>query len=165
MPLLDVWRKSPADFDDKHVRQVLSFAGSGKLTNGSRTSIEFRSLLSHIPSRILTRYADECLAEKLEQGGLALQDVVNEIGRRLGFQVEDGRYTGAQGESGHDGLWLHEHNAIVVEVKTSSTFSFSLATLAGYRSQLVSTGRISEEKSSILIVVGRYETGELEGVS
>ena len=36
----------------------------------------------------------ECLNEKFESGGLALQDVVNQVGRRLGFQVEDGRYRG-----------------------------------------------------------------------
>src|SRR5687768_17839241 len=92
MALLDLWQSSQAELECKRVHQILAVAGSGKLQDGSETSTEFRAFLGQIPSRLLTRYADECLAEKFDQGWCALQDVINEIGRRLGFQVQDGRY-------------------------------------------------------------------------
>lgn len=162
MALLDLWRSSQSELENKRVHQVLAVAGTGRLQDGSDTSAEFRAFLGQVPSRLLTRYADECLTEKFEQGGFALQDVINEIGRRLGLGVEDGRYKGTAGQSGHDGLWSSGAHVIVVEVKTTDAYRINLDTLAGYRRQLVSAGRLSEENSSMLIVVGRQDTGDLE---
>lgn len=162
MALLDFLRSSPVDLEGKRVHQILAIAGSGKLQDGSETSAEFRAFLGQVPARVLARYASECLTEKFDQGGLALQDVINEIGRRLGFGVEDGRYRGAVGKSGHDGLWTSGSDAIVVEVKTTDAYRINLDTLAGYRRQLVQASTCSEESSSILIIVGRQDTGDLE---
>lgn len=164
MALLDLWRTSQTQLENKRVHQILAVAGSGRLQDGSDTSLEFRAFLSHIPSRVVIRYADQCLSEKqkFDQGGLALQDVINEIGRRLGFHVEDGRYKGTQGQSGHDGLWSSDVGSLVVEVKTTDAYRINLDTLAGYRRQLIQSGRIADDASSILIVVGRQDTGDLE---
>ncbi len=115
-----------------------------------------------MPSQLLTRYADECLREKFDQGGFALQDVINEVGRRLGFGVEDGRYKGTSGQSGHDGLWSFSHHVIIVEVKTTDAYRINLDTLAGYRRQLAQATRLNEDSSSMLVVVGRQDTGDLE---
>ena len=52
----------------------------------------------------------------------ALQDLVNEIGRRLGFQVEHGLYQGkAGGETNFDGVWASPGTdvRIVVDPKQS----------------------------------------------
>jgi hypothetical protein len=52
--------------------------------------------------------------------------------------------------------------AIVVEVKTPAAYRFSLDTTVGYRKQLIQSGAITEDLSSILYVVGRDNTSDLE---
>jgi hypothetical protein len=163
MALVDLWKSSPEQIEGKTVQQLLAFAGDGHLRDGNQTSAEFRSFLAHIPSDLLQGFADYCLASSFTDGGLALQDVVNQVGGRLGFQVEDGRYRGVIGEVGFDGIWRSaEGTAILVEVKTTDAFRLSLDTTATYRRTLIKEGSISEENSSILYVVGRADTRELE---
>lgn len=163
MSLIDLWRNSPEQLEEKQVQQVIAFAGRGKLRDGNATSEEFRKLIGLLPSSILVRYADECLSSRFDDSGLALQDIVNQAGRRLGFNVSDGRYRGSQGQIGFDGLWRSAYgDHIVVEVKTTDAYRIDLETLAGYRRGLIRSGEIPEDRSSILIVVGRQDTGELE---
>ena len=92
MSLLDLWTKSRSEIEKKQVQQIIAIAGSGKLLDGNDASGEFRDLLAQLPSSILQRYTDECLSNKFDGNGFALQDVINQVGRRLGFQVVDGRY-------------------------------------------------------------------------
>ena len=163
MALSDLWRTSRDQIADKHVQQIVGFAGDGKLSDGNRASAEFRSFLSQIPSSVLTRYASECLLSSFTGSGLVLQDVVNEIGSRLSFKVTHGRYRGVVGQLGFDGLWeSSDSHAIVVEVKTTDTYRIDLNTLANYRRGLIKSGKLFEDHSSILIVVGREDTGDLE---
>jgi hypothetical protein len=163
MSLLDLWLKSKTQLEDKQVQQIIAIAGSGKLLDGSETSAEFRDFLSHVPSNVLSRYAEDCFVSKFQDGGLALQDIVNQVGQRLGFHVEYGRYRGVAGQSGHDGLWVSPFkDTIIVEVKVTDAFRMELDTLANYRRSLIQFGKATEEKSSILIVVGREDTGGLE---
>jgi hypothetical protein len=163
MALTQLWKNTQEELKEKHVQQVISFAGKGKLSDGGLTSKEFREFLGLVPSAFLARYAEECLREKFDGSGFALQDVINEVGRRLGFQVEQGKYRGTPGEIGFDGLWrTFDGSAIVVEVKTTDVYRIILDTLATYRRKLVAEQKIAEIKSSILIVVGRNDTGELE---
>lgn len=163
MSVTSLWTASPDQLRDKHIQQVIAFAGLGKLADGSEASTEFREYLGLIPSGILARYADECLSERFEGSGFALQDVVNEAGRRLGFQVQDGRYRGTAAKIGFDGLWTSPaRHHIVVEVKTTDAYRIDLNTLADYRRALIKSAAIAEDASSILIVVGRQDTGDLE---
>jgi hypothetical protein len=164
MPLTELWLTSQEQLRDKHVQQIIAFAGTGKLLDGSVASSEFRDYLSHVPSSFLVRYADECLTTKFDDNGLALQDVINQVGRRLGFEVTDGRYRGTAGPAiGFDGLWhTSQGHAIVVEVKTTDAYQISLDTIAGYRRALIKSGLASEDQSSILMVVGRKKTDDLE---
>jgi hypothetical protein len=93
---------------------------------------------------------------------MVLQDLANELGRRLDYDVVNGRYQGVSGAVGFDGLWTSpEGHAIIAEIKTTDAYRVSLDTIAGYRDQLISAGTIGPE-SSVLIVVGRQDTGELE---
>jgi hypothetical protein len=92
MALVDLWRSSPDQLRDKRVDQIISFAGDGKLKDGSQTCLEFRSYIDLISSSYLHRYALDCLENKFDKSGFVLQDIVNQAGRRLGFDVEDGRY-------------------------------------------------------------------------
>lgn len=163
MSLYDLLKTQPEQLDDKKVQQLISFAGSGKLADGNEASVEFRKFLEHIPTLLIARYVDECLSASFENSGFALQDLVNEIGRRLGFHVTNGRYRGKQGEIGFDGLWRSpEESEIVVEVKTTDAYRIDLNILAEYRRSLIKSTDTLEDDISILIVVGRKDTGDLE---
>lgn len=163
MALIDLWRGSRDQISAKHVQQIVAFAGDGKLADGNQASLEFRTFLAQVPSAILMRYASECLTNSFSSSGLVLQDTVNEIGRRLGFQVTHGRYRGVAGQLGFDGLWESaDGHALVIEVKTTDAYRIDLNTLANYRRGLIKSGKLSEEHSSILVVVGRQDTGDLE---
>ena len=119
MALKDLWKSSPEQLRDKTSTAKLSrLQVRGKLRDGSTTSSELRDFLAIVPSNLLKGYTEDCLAESFTDSGLALQDVVNQIGRRLGYEVRDGQYRGRSGEIGFDGLWTsnNEHN-IIVEVK------------------------------------------------
>ena len=162
MALIDLWRKDRAEIEEKNVQQVITFAGDGKLRDESACSDEFREYLRHIPSHILSRYAEECLQASFPDSGLALQDIVNEIGRRLDFRLTHGRYRGTSNQSGQDGLWADSERTIVVEVKTTDVYRIDLNTVAGYRKSLAQSGQLNMETSSMLVVVGRQDTGDLE---
>lgn len=93
---------------------------------------------------------------------MVLQDLVNELGRRLDFKVTNGRYQGTTNTIGYDGIWTSpEGHIIVVEIKTTDAYRISLDTIATYRDRLQDNGEVIAP-SSILIVVGREDTGELE---
>jgi len=163
MSLLNLWKTDPEQVREKKLHQLIAFAGEGKLLDGSAAAKEFREFLAAVPSELLDKYASECLDKSFTDSGLALQDITNEIGRRLGFRVEHGRYRGKRGESGADGLWIApEGNRIVVEVKTTDTYRIDLKVVAGYRRQMIRDGHGEEESSSILFAVGREDTGDLE---
>jgi hypothetical protein len=163
MPLVDIWKSTPEQLHAKTVQQLLGFAGDGRLRDANDTSQEFRSFLRHVPSDLLANFANQCLSEGFPQSGFALQDIVNEVGRRLGFRVQEGRYRGTQGAVGLDGLWATEdRRTILVEVKTTDAYRLSLETTANYRRRLIQDQNISEEESSILYIVGRTDTGDLE---
>jgi len=163
MPLVDLWKKDRKQLEPKKVEQIIGFAGEGRLKDDSEASRDFRDFLTVIPSDTIRAYATDCVESPFDDSGLALQDIVNEMGRRLGFTVEHGRYRGLKNVNGYDGLWrLPAEHAIVVEVKTTSAYQVHLETIVKYRKDLIRDGLISEQNSSILIVVGREDTGDLE---
>lgn len=163
MPLTELWNSAQQELQEKQVQQIIAFAGDGKLRDGSVSSSEFRSFLALVPSKLLARYTNDCLTDRFDGSGLALQDVINEVGKRLGFKVQQGRYRGVQGEIGFDGLWTSPDGfSIVVEVKTTDAYRIDLETVAGYRRNLVKEDRAREESCSILLIVGRSDTGDLE---
>ena len=57
---------------------------------------------------------------------------------------------------------LQKGQSLIVEVKTTDTYRVDLNTIAGYQKQLAGTDEIGLHTSSILIVVGRQDTGDLE---
>jgi DNA mismatch endonuclease (patch repair protein) len=141
MALTELWKTAHKEIQEKHVQQVIGFAGDGKLRDGGVASREFRDFLAVVPSSFLSRYANDCLTDKFDAGGLALQDVINEVGTRLGFRVEKGRYRGTPGEIGFDGLWISpDGNAIIVEVKTTDAYRIDLGTVAAYRRNVIGSG-------------------------
>lgn len=162
MALLDLWQASPDEIEDKHIRQLVGLAGDGALRDDSKTSIELRAYLSKIPTAQLKRYVAECLQNPFEDSGLVLQDLVNELGSRIGCSITHGRYRGTANAIGFDGIWTFPSGfAVVVEVKTTDAYAIKLDKIAGYRSGLIKNGSITGD-SSMLIVVGRKDTESLE---
>lgn len=159
----EIWINSKETFDSKSLSQILSFAGDGKLRDNNTTSNEFRELLEQVPFELLKQFSENCLSDKFEDSGLALQDVINQIGSRLGFSVRNGLYRGKKNEIGFDGIWeSNEGFNIIVEVKTTDAYRINLDVIAEYRNKLIEQRQISKSNSSILIIVGRQDTGDLE---
>jgi hypothetical protein len=162
MPLLSFWKSNPAAIDELSIEQVVATAGDGSLKDGSACSEELRTFLSQVRSNKLASYVEQCLSSSFTKSGLVLQDLVNELARRLDYKVINGRYQGTSSAVGFDGVWVSpEGHAVIAEVKTTDAYRISLDTIARYRQKIVSAGEVSGP-SSVLIIVGREDTGELE---
>lgn len=143
---------------------IVHMAGTtGQLRDGNDTSDELRRYLSEVPSEKLADYADHCLTNGFTNSGQVLQDIVNEIGRRLAFNVENGLYQGVKNGIGYDGIWRIPgvNRAIVVEVKTTDAYTIKLDTVARYRDRLADEGRVPRD-APVLLVIGRNDTQSLE---
>lgn len=162
MSLIELSKSSPESFESYLARQIVAFAGDGHLKDGSDCSNQLQSYLKTASSERLQRYSLECLENSFTDSGFVLQDVVNELGRRLEFEVQNGRYRGTSSAVGFDGIWRVPNGpTIVVEVKTTDTYNVALETIATYRTKLISSGEI-DQSTSVLFVVGRKDTGALE---
>lgn len=162
MPLIDIWKADKSSVLQMTIEQIASIAGDGKLVDNSKCQLELREYLKEASTDSLAEYSSFCLENSFTKSGQVLQDVVNELGRRLEYIVENGRYQGVKNAIGFDGIWQDDdQRSLVVEVKTTDAYRLSLDTVANYRVSLIKEGRISE-LSSVLIVVGRTDTGELE---
>ncbi len=150
MSLTSLWKSQEGELAAKHIQAMVGLSGDGKLRDGSEASKEFREFLTHVPSEMLARYANECLgAEKFAEASAALQDVINEVGSRLGFAVQNGLYRGKVNEIGNDGLWSSdEPAAIILEVKTTDAYTIDFDTLANYRRKLATEGKLDLDRSS-----------------
>ncbi len=162
MPLLSLWHSNPAAVAEFTIEQVVATAGDGNLKDGSICSQELQNYLGQVSSEKLSEYVDQCLSGRFDKSGIVLQDLVNELGRRLDYRVTNGRYQGTTNAIGFDGIWVApEGHTIVAEVKTTDAYRISLDTIVGYRQKLLFEGIVNGEPS-ILVVVGRQDTGELE---
>ncbi|WP_339033672.1 hypothetical protein WHZ78_17860 [Bradyrhizobium symbiodeficiens] len=162
MPLLAFWESNPDEVSQTSIEQIVAMAGDGNLRDGSLCSNEFRQYLTQADTSKLASYVEHCLTNSFAKGGQVLQDLVNELGRRLDFKVTNGRYQGTVNAIGFDGIWLSpEGHTIVAEVKTTDAYRIPLDTIASYRRRLLDNSEITEP-SSILVLVGRQDTGELE---
>jgi hypothetical protein len=162
MSLLSLKKANPSDIESKQIQQLVKIAGSGVLRDGNDTSSELREYLASVTTQALGRYLSECLESSFPESGLVLQDIVNELGARLDCSVQRGLYRGKVNEIGFDGIWTFpEKYTVIVEVKTTDAYTINLDNIAKYRTALIRQGH-SSEQSSILIVVGRKDTGSLE---
>lgn len=162
MSLLEIYNSTPGSIAHFKVEQIVSAAGEGELKDGTNCSEQLRAYFGQVPTEKLALYVEHCLTSAFPKNGLVLQDLINELGRRLDYQVTDGLYQGVKGQVGFDGVWLSpESHSLVIEVKTTDAYRLSLDTLSNYRNKLAEAGKL-EPTSSILIVVGREDTGELE---
>lgn len=162
MALLDLWNADRQQITDKRIDQLIAFAGEGRLRDRNSTSEEFRTLLKVVSSDVIGQWLDECLEIRFTDFGFVLQDTVNEVGRRLGFDVAHGVYRSHSNE-GYDGLWrIPGGRAILVESKSSTSYSINLSRISEYRKQVAPQLGLRPEDISILIVVGTEDTSDFE---
>jgi hypothetical protein len=162
MALLSFWKSNKDEVLKQTIEQVVSNAGDGNLRDQTECSIEFRHFLKVAPSEKLFGYARHCLENAFNKSGLVLQDIVNELGRRLDFDVEDGLYQGKKTAVGFDGIWRHKDQPnLIIEAKTTDYVTISLEKLASYKERLAAEKKV-QQNASTLIVVGREDTGALE---
>lgn len=162
MPLLQFWKTAKDEVLKMTIQQVLASAGDGKLRDQSECSKELCAFLRAVPSDQLFTYARHCLEEKFDDGGLVLQDIVNELGRRLDFDVENGLYQGKRNTANFDGIWRSKDQpALIIEVKTTDYVTVQLKKYANYKELLVADNKVGRY-ASVLFVVGREDTGALE---
>lgn len=159
--MLEIWKATRDSVLKMNLEAIIRIAGDGQLKDGSETSIEFRQFLTEIESEKLAEFATYCIENSFTSSGQVLQDVINEIGRRLGFKAENGRYQGVRNDIGYDGIWSSSNECLVVEVKTTDAYTIKLDVIARYRDRLVEENRIPKD-TPILLVIGRNDTESLE---
>lgn len=162
MPLLEIWNAARESILKMNVEAIVRIAGQdGQLKDGSETAEEFRQFLREVDSEKLIEFASYWFENAFHGSGQVLQDLINEVGRRLGFQVENGRYQGVRNDIGFDGIWSADGESLVVEVKTTDAYTIKLDVIARYRDRLVESQRIPRD-TPILLVIGRNDTESLE---
>src|SRR5262245_16162375 len=100
MPLLSFWKSAREEVLKLTIEQVVTNAGDGNLRDQAPCSQEFREFLNVVPVERIFDYARYCLESSFNKSGLVLQDIVNELGRRLEFDVENGLYQGKRNAVG-----------------------------------------------------------------
>lgn len=102
-------------------------------------------------------YIQTCLSNNGDQYNKALQDLVNHLGTFLGFKIVYGRYRGVSNQVGFDGHWISPKGLhIVVEVKTTETYSVGVSTVVGYVDALISAKEIPSWNEALgLYVIGK----------
>lgn len=161
MSLLSLAETNPAAFDHLNIQQVVAICGDGQLLDGSKCSDELRTYLRFQNADKIALYARFCLDNSFQKSGCVLQDIINEIGFRLGFQIKPGRYSGSTREIGFDGLWIGEGGSLIVEAKTTDAYRINLDTVVSYASRAAEKG-LCDAAPNALLVVGREDTGDLE---
>ncbi len=162
MPLLSLWQSNPDAITSLSIEQIVGTAGDG----GPRDGFECSNRAARLPLPSHERPAGRLCRTlpdlPVQKSGMVLQDVINELGRRLEYSVTNGLYQGTTNAIGFDGLWqAPEGNSIVVEVKTTDAYRISLDTLSTYRMKLRDAGKVGS-KSSMLVIVGSKDAGKLE---
>lgn len=142
------------------LKQILDLVGKLDDSPGNETPRErFRRFLTENVRDVgqIRDYLQECLGNSGDQYNRALQDLVNHLGRFLGFSVTFGRYQGVQGEIGFDGHWESPTGFhVVVEVKTTEVYPVKTSKLLGYVNDLISEKKIPDQDHALgLYVVGR----------
>ena len=164
----NLWDTDPIYVSNMKLKQILVLAGNGNLYQET-TSQELRQFLSKIDLPTMLKYIEDALSsnkdDKFEERGYVLQNIVNEMGSRLGYRVTNGLYRGKRNnENGFDGLWrCPDGSCIIMESKTSDAYTLDLETIVGYREELIEelieARAIERRNSSILIVLGRADRG------
>jgi len=135
---------------------------TGDLKDHSPSSEKLRSFISSpdVSRSDLKAWVSECLEKTGQSFHRALQDIVNCIGERLGFDVEYGLYAGRVGAIGYDGKWVSKDANIqlIVETKKTGAYQINPDQVGRYIEEL----KKKIEKGDSLETYGLFVIGEEE---
>lgn len=161
MDLVTLARNNPDAFEKKTIDQIVAITDDGKLHDGSECARQVREFLKFQDADRIAKYANYCLKHPSELNNAALQDIVNEIGRRLEFDVVYGKYFGSRQPEGYDGLWASGPNQLVIVCKIADDYKVDID---GLMHNFEDGPQAEKTGMSFagLIVVGQQETWDLE---
>jgi hypothetical protein len=151
--------RNPTAAGEKSITQIVQIIGDGKLLDSGQTAPAFRDFLYNCDVERLAIYTREIVTESSD--GKIFQDIVNTIGKKIGFDVVHGLYQGKKNAIGFDGYWSHGGLNLIIECKTTDAYRISTETLLGYSKQLKEEKNLPKEPP-VLLVVGRVDTGDIE---
>ena len=123
------------------IKDVLNLLGK-ELKDDSEQAKRFREFVEKEKwtNEQIRKWLDECIANSSgahDPYNRAFQDLVISLGKRFGFEIQYGRYTGKSGEENYDGVWKRDDgDTIVLEVKTSTWPIGSVSQLGDYLEEL-----------------------------
>lgn len=140
---------------------------SGYLSDGSNESIRFRENIESPNIRLaeLQEWAGQCLEPPPDEQRLfALQDIVNSLGTRLGFQVEYGVYHAENADwMPFDGLWrLREDLYLGVEVFSEPLERIDFSQLARDLASLERNPAIGKAETVACFILCAGASAEIE---
>ena len=146
------------------IKDILNLIGN-ELKDGTEQTKRFREFIEQDKwsSEQIKKWLDECINKSSgahDPYNRAFQDLVVSLGKRLGFEVQYGRYAGRSGEENYDGIWKRENgDTIVLEIKTSTWPIGSISQLGKYLDQLTK----KEENKNVfgLYVIGKGDVQPL----
>lgn len=145
---------------------IVSLAGDW--ADSSRASKQFREIIENeqTSTEEISAYLQEAINGTDDHHNRAIQDLVNNIGQRLGFRVDYGVYQGRSDTIGYDGHWVsaatETETHLIVETKKSTSFSIDLNQAGGYIDEFTDQRDISHEQVYGLYVIGE---GNIETVA
>lgn len=123
------------------IKDILNLLGK-ELKDDSEQAKRFREFVEQEKwtTEQIRKWLDECIANSSgahDPYNRAFQDLVISLGKKFGFEIQYGRYTGKSGEENYDGIWKRENgDTIVLEVKNSTWPIGSVSQLGGYLEEL-----------------------------
>lgn len=135
---------------------------AGDYQDGSTSAEKFRSILQdeETTSDEVEQFLNEALDGSETYHNRALQDIVNNVGERLGFTVEYGPFQGTANNIGNDGLWTsnagegNEDVHLVVETKKSTAYTIDPGQAGGYMEEIATDRDIDPSSIYGLYVIG-----------
>jgi len=123
------------------IKDVLNLLGRELKDDGEQAK-RFREFIEQEKweTEQINKWLGECIVNSSgphDPHNRAFQDLIISMGKRFGFGICYGRYTGKSGEENYDGIWEKENgDTIVLEVKTSTWPIGSISQLGNYLEEL-----------------------------
>jgi hypothetical protein len=140
------------------MNDVLNLIGR-ELKDNNETSKRFREFIEQEKWTIdyFKKWLDECINKSSgahDPYNRVFQDLVTSLGKKIGFEIEYGRYAGKSGEDNFDGIWKRNNGDIIIlESKTSTWPIGSVSQLGNYIDEL-------SKREEIKNVFGLYVIGK-----
>ena len=141
---------------------------AGDWTDDSRASDQFRDIIEdeQTTTEEIEAYLHEALDGSDQHHNRALQDIINNIGRRLGFEVEYGVYQGRSDTIGYDGHWTstatEDETHLIVETKKTTAYSIDPGQAGEYMNEFTDRDDVDRSQVYGLYVIGE---GDIETVA